>query len=231
MRIRTTVLAFSIVALLAACKDKDAAAPVAATPDATPPAEPAAPPPPPSRFRGQAIMGKDGYGMTICGDPQQKIVTFSPDAQAALDKFIAGGAKEFFLDGWGTNAPDGHPQIDVIERIYSEGPGCDEKDISMSLYRARGNEPFWSVDVSPTGVVLERPDNQPLTMEYQPLEKLDGGVRRFVNETPPNGKFELTLTPGLCSDGMSDTVYGFNATAKIGTEEYKGCGFSGLVSE
>jgi uncharacterized membrane protein len=231
MRTRPTLLALALVALLPACQKQDAAPDTTvAAPATAAPATPTAPPEIASRFRGQAVMGKDGYGITVCGDSQQRIASFSPEAQAALDRFVAGGAKEFFLDGWGTNDANGRPHFTSIERIYSEGPGCDEKDISLSLFRARGNEPFWSVDVTPSGVVVERPDVQPITFEYQPLEKTADGARRFVSESP-EGKIDLTLTPGSCSDGMSDTVYGYTAVAKVGDQELKGCGFSGLVSE
>jgi len=231
MRLRPTLLALAVVASLSACGDKDKADTTAATPAATPePAAPVVPPPPPARIRGQAVMGKDGYGVTVCGDTQQKIITIAPEAQPHLDKFLAGGAKEFFLDGWGTTDEQGATKIIALERLYTEGPGCDEKDISLSLFRARGNEPGWSVDVQPSGVIITKPGAEPVTAEYQPLEKLDAGVRRFVSETPI-GKVEFTLSPGICSDGMSDTVYGWNASLAMGDEKLSGCGFSGLVSE
>jgi len=231
MKARTALLALAVTATLAACgkKDADTAAVPAAAPAAAP-AAPAAPPPPLARFRGQAVMGKDGWGLTVCGDPAQKIVTFTPEAQATLDGFLAGGAKkEFFLDAWG-NDNDGKPELVAIDRVYTEGPGCDEKDLGMALFRAKGNEPFWTVDVTPSGVIITRPEHETLTFEYQPLAKDDKGVRTFKGEMP-DGKLELTLTPGKCTDGMSDTVYGWNAMAVIDGEQLKGCAYSGLVSE
>ena len=230
MNARPALLALAVIATLAACGKKEAD--TAATPAATPAAEPAAatlPPPPLARFRGQAVLGKDGYGLTVCGDPQQKIVTFTPEAQAVIDGFLAGGAKEFFLDGWG-NEIEGKPQFVSIDRVYSEGPGCDEKDLGLALFRAKGNEPFWSIDVTPSGVVLTRPETETLTFEYQPLAKADDGTRTFKSELPDN-KLELTLVPGKCSDGMSDAVYGWTATGTINGTAFKGCAYSGLVSE
>jgi uncharacterized membrane protein len=231
MNARPALLALAVIATLAACGKKDAE-PAAATPAATPAAEPAPAPTaaePLARFRGQAVMGKDGWGLTICGDPAQKIVTFTPEAQAVLDGFVAGGAKELFLDGWGRNR-DGKPEFATIDRIYTEGPGCDENDLGMALFRAKGNEPFWAIDVSPSGVILQRPDHPTQTAEYQPLDHAADGVRHFSGDTQ-EGKLELTLTPGKCTDGMSDTVYGWSATASINGEALKGCAYSGLVSE
>ena len=62
-----------------------------------------------------------------------------------LDAFLAGGAREFFLDGWAVEAADGKTLRDAgIERIYTEGPGCDES-LGGVAFVARGTEPFWSV--------------------------------------------------------------------------------------
>jgi hypothetical protein len=136
MNLRPALLAFAVVATLAACgKKEEPAAPVAVEPAA-------APEPPPTqqypaglelaRFRGQAVMGKDGYGLTVCGDTRQLVVGFTPEAQATLDGFLKGGAKEFFLDGWGTTDEQARPQFNKIERVYTEGPGCDEKDLGTT---------------------------------------------------------------------------------------------------
>lgn len=228
MNFRPALLALAVIATLAACGKKDEPAVAAPATPATD-TKPVKAPDPLARFRGQAIMGKDGYGLTVCGDTQQRIVTFKPAAQAVVDGFVAGGAKEFFLDGWGTDI-DNKPVFESIERIYTEGPACDEKDLGMALFRVKGNEPSWALDVTPSGITLQRPDAENATAEYQPLEKAADGTRHFVGDTQ-SGKLELTLTPGKCSDGMSDTVYGWNATATIEQTTLKGCGYSGLVSE
>jgi putative lipoprotein len=229
MNARPALLALAVIATLAACGKKDAEPAATVAPPATTPTPGPVAPAPLARFRGQAVMGKDGWGLTVCGDPQQKIITFKPEAQAVLDGFLAGGAKEFFLDGWG-NEIDGKPEFVSIDRVYTEGPGCDEKDLGMALFRAKGNEPFWAIDVTPSGVILQRPDQENLTFEYQPLAKADDGTRTFKSELPDN-KLELTLVPGKCSDGMSDAVYGWTATGTINGEAFKGCAYSGLVSE
>jgi putative lipoprotein len=233
MSLRPALLALAVVATLSACGKKEEApapAPAAVAPEPAAPVQEFPADLALGRFRGQAVLGKDGYGLTVCGDTRQLIVGFKPEAQAVLDEFLKGGAKEFFLDGWGTTDAQARPQFDKIERIYTEGPGCDEKDLGLSLFRARGNEPFWSVDVGPAGVKVQRPDQPELVAEYQPLEKLDGGGRKFAGKTDA-GDVELVLTPGTCKDGMSDTVYGWNASLKVGATEYKGCAFSGLMSE
>ena len=41
----------------------------------------------------------------------------------------------------------------------------------------------------------------------------------------------LRLSPGFCSDGMTDSLYAWNATVRWGGQELKGCGFRGSGAE
>lgn len=228
---RLLPLALALTLALGACNRTEPVDNAAAPEAPVAPAEPVAPTPPapPMRLRGQALMGKDGYGLVACGNTEQQVVAFEAGAQAALDQFLQGGAKEFFVDGWATMGDDGRARFDRIERLYTEGPGCDEKDLSLLLYQARGNEPFWSLAVKPEGLTLERPDVPAVQLPYQPFV-VTGETRRYEGDNAGT-KVIVELAPGTCSDGMSDTVYGHNATVTIGTETLKGCAYSGLVSE
>jgi uncharacterized membrane protein len=230
MSLRPAPLAAALVLLLSACGDRDAApATPAATPE--PAAEPVAatPPPPPQRVRGNALMGKDGYGLVPCGTTEQQVVGFDAAAQAALDGFLAGGAREFYIDGWANVGSDGKPVFASIERIYTEGPGCDEKDLTNLVWQARGNEPFWSLTATPQGVNFERPDVPAVALDYAPMV-VDGDKRTYTGKSDA-GDVVVVVAPGTCSDGMSDTVYGHTATLTVGTETLKGCAYTGLVSE
>ena len=72
------------------------AADAVAVPVAAAPAEPSA-----MRLRGAGEMGKDGYGITLCGEDQQRIATLEPAAQAVLDAFVSAGHREFRMDAVG----------------------------------------------------------------------------------------------------------------------------------
>jgi hypothetical protein len=125
--------------LLAACKPAgDAAAPAAAAPApaatvaTAAPATPAVAAPEPvagTRLRGTGIMGKDGYGITLCGEDQQRIAVLEPQAQQMLDGFLAGGAHEFAVDGWGDLVGMDKVHITTLEHIGPAvaGGGCDAR--------------------------------------------------------------------------------------------------------
>lgn len=232
-RMRSALLAAGIACALAGCQRAAPEAPAAATPaapatavaDASPAPEPIRGPVL-ARLRGAAVMGKDGYGVTLCGETTQRILAIEPAAQGMLDGFAAGGAREFHLDATGELLPDGRARIAGIERLYTEGQGCDEA-LDAVQFRARGTEPFWSMDVGGGELVLERPDAEPVRGPVRDLGE-SRGMRSFEAATPA-GRLFLRLSPAHCNDGMSDTLYGWRAEGTLGRETFTGCAFRGLA--
>jgi putative lipoprotein len=230
---RSALLAAGIACALAGCQRAAPEAPAAATPaapatavaDASPAPEPIRGPVL-ARLRGAAVMGKDGYGVTLCGETTQRILAIEPAAQRMLDGFVAGGAREFHLDATGELLPDGRARIAGIERLYTEGQGCDEA-LDAVQFRARGTEPFWSMDVGGGELVLERPDAEPVRGPVRDLGE-SRGMRSFEAATPA-GRLFLRLSPAHCNDGMSDTLYGWRAEGTLGRETFTGCAFRGLA--
>lgn len=89
------------------------------------------------------------------------------------------------------------------------------------LYRALGTEPFWSVEVTPGRLRYSSPENQAGT-EFAASRSNEGAATVFTGGL--EGKpVTLRITPGTCSDGMSDTVYSFKAQLEIGTDTLSGC--------
>jgi uncharacterized membrane protein len=87
-----------------------------------------------------------------------------------------------------------------------------------------GTEPFWTLAIAAGEGVWTTPDNQPGTRF---------AVKRFAGNNGLGFSGELdgksltaTLTPGDCSDGMSDRSFPFVATIALGGETFKGCGYT-----
>lgn len=90
---------------------------------------------------------------------------------------------------------------------------------------ARGNEPFWSIQIRPTQITLQRPD-QPNLVVSNPGPVVDGAR---VNWTTQSGLTRMTVSLALdpsCSDGMSEAVYPMAAEVTLGDQVLKGCAFS-----
>ncbi|MDB5455989.1 MAG: hypothetical protein JWP92_1574 [Caulobacter sp.] len=80
-----------------------------------------------------------------------------------------------------------------------------------------GTEPFWGVKIRADRLTLSRA-GQADVAAANPGPKVEGETAVWAM-----GAIRLILTPGQCSDGMSDRVYGFAAQAEVGHETLKGC--------
>jgi len=87
-----------------------------------------------------------------------------------------------------------------------------------------GTEPFWNVQIREGGVALTRPDHSEVR-NANPGVRLDGeqGVWDSNGVKEDEGRLVVRLTPGVCSDGMSDRVYRFFAEIWVDGETLKGC--------
>lgn len=87
-----------------------------------------------------------------------------------------------------------------------------------------GTEPFWSVKIRSASVVLTRPDAAQVS-NANPGVRIDGeqGVWDSNGQSEDAGRLVVRLTPGVCTDGMSDRVYRFYAEVWIDRETLKGC--------
>ncbi|QPC99071.1 COG3650 family protein [Qipengyuania soli] len=87
-----------------------------------------------------------------------------------------------------------------------------------------GTEPFWGGSIATNVANYSTPDDPGGTSF--PVERFAG-----LNGVSFSGKlgdatFDLMVTPGKCSDGMSDLTYPFVATLMIGSEKREGCAWT-----
>lgn len=88
-------------------------------------------------------------------------------------------------------------------------------------FQALGTEPFWSVKVGATIATYTTPENQTGTpVQYDFTFKQDTLRYEWTQDARA---FVLVITKGLCSDGMSDTVYKWKAALTINGETQQGC--------
>jgi uncharacterized membrane protein len=212
--------------LLGACSKPQA--PVAEAPVATP----VAPPESPAAIthegrglRGVAVVGKDGYGITRCGEKTQQIMQMTPEAKPFLDKFLAGGAHQFFVEAEGRDLDSGHVMVTRFHRLYSKGPGCEAK-LDPSAFVAFGINPVWAASDSGGALRLESVGTDAMVATDSDAHSEKG--EWIVEGQTPKGLLTVRLVPGECHDGESDALYAWTATAHFGDKELKGCGFPGF---
>lgn len=87
-----------------------------------------------------------------------------------------------------------------------------------------GTEPFWNLKVANGEGVWSTPENPDGTRFA--LGRFAGNGGLGFTGTLDGRTFTATLTPGECSDGMSDRTYPFVATIALGGEVLQGCGYT-----
>ncbi|WP_379488662.1 COG3650 family protein [Novosphingobium soli] len=87
-----------------------------------------------------------------------------------------------------------------------------------------GTEPFWGGTAGPAGLTYSTPENQ--AGETVPASRFAGRGGLSFSGQLSSGPATLAITPGACSDGMSDYRYPFIVTLHIGGEMRRGCGWT-----
>lgn len=101
------------------------------------------------------------------------------------------------------------------------GRGGPQNPAPGTGWHAFGNEPFWSVQARGGTLVFATPENQGgVTLLGRRVPSLVGTV---ILGSGPRGDFHFGVTPGKCSDGMSDKSHGYTSTFIYDGVTYKGC--------
>jgi uncharacterized membrane protein len=90
-----------------------------------------------------------------------------------------------------------------------------------------GTEPFWGGQVQGSALTYTTPEN---------IEGARISVARFAGRggvsfsgTLEGLQFDMAVSEGGCSDGMSDRNYPFNVTLRIGEEMRSGCAWTDAI--
>jgi uncharacterized membrane protein len=134
----------------------------------------------------------------------------APASEAATAKEVPGMSD--------STPPQGQPLPQAPKG--KRAPGQEHEPVLA--FRGFGTEPFWGARVDGDTLVFTTPENQQGTvMHGRRVPSLVGFV--FIGKDGDRD-FHLGLTPGECSDGMSDNRYEYVATFIYGATTYKGCG-------
>jgi uncharacterized membrane protein len=87
-----------------------------------------------------------------------------------------------------------------------------------------GTEPFWNARITGDEATWNTPD-RPGGTRFA-VTRFAGNNGLGFSGTLDGEPFTATLTPGECSDGMSDRRFPFVATIALGGETLAGCGYT-----
>lgn len=136
------------------------------------------------------------------------------------------------LPGMGTDTAveDGHkgpPGVSPLEQPIETGEGAapvatvDPETYNTAAFSARGNEPFWSVDVAGNTALYKTPDNQRGRAVRVNRITFAEGVE-YVGVLGGSA-FALTVRGTDCRDDMSGQKFPMTATLKVGSRVNNGC--------
>ena len=87
-----------------------------------------------------------------------------------------------------------------------------------------GTEPFWGGQVSGDALTYKDPDN-PKGRQVE-VARFAGRNGLSFSGDLDGQPFVLAVTPGRCSDGMSDRAYPFTVTLQVKGQQRQGCAWT-----
>jgi heat shock protein HslJ len=111
-----------------------------------------------------------------------------------------------------------HCLLAAIALLLTAGPA-----LSQSGVTARGNEPFWSLEIATEAMTFSTPDGEPLKISPVPAPISANNVDLYVT-TADGQPFVAVLADQLCVDDMSGMSFPRTAIVAIGERQFTGCG-------
>lgn len=100
-------------------------------------------------------------------------------------------------------------------------PECTMEPAATPPLRARGNEPFWSLELSDRALVFRTVDSR--LEGPAPAVRSGAGVRRYAG-TLQGKPVAVTVTAGRCNDSMTGMPHPARAEVEFDGRTWRGCG-------
>ncbi|MDO5705498.1 MAG: SH3 domain-containing protein [Paracoccus sp. (in: a-proteobacteria)] len=147
-------------------------------------------------------------------------VRAEPTAQAEILSTLQPGATRIEVvqeqDGWGrVNTGEGSGWVSMRYLNYRTDVWQDGR--LPDGFRCYGTEPFWDARVSGGDLVIGMPDVPETRLPVSDI--LGSGYFRDPAKAVMAAGATLTATPAICSDGMSDQLFGLRADLAISGQD------------
>lgn len=101
-------------------------------------------------------------------------------------------------------------------------PECATRETLAGTFRARGNEPFWSLVVEGSDMTFRTPDGGDLTVTAWRRE--DAPPLTMYSSQGSGPRIEAEVRRGPCVDSMSGMPFPASVALTVDGTEYRGCG-------
>ena len=115
-------------------------------------------------------------------------------------------------------------EITVAEVRYAAGEGLGCSHSWDFVYRADGNEPFWSITLDGNALALTEP-GEPVRSWADPVVGVVGDITRVAVPSDTSVAMELHAVP--CRDSMSGAYSSHTAALRVQGRAFTGCAIPG----
>lgn len=231
----------ALLAIVACSRDQAPTAPGPGPVEPTPEI-PAAPPELPPADSGLAIkrgtltLEKQRATFRPCGESQELWLLDQTEnaLQSIFGSELQDRSSKLYIEAYGERGPvsddvpeaRGYPGMFVLEEVlYATMEGAEracQQPAPSYIVAARGNEPFWSVEVNETQMIWRSSeDPKEIILEAAPAQDAEGAVRYLGRGA--DHELELLLDAQVCRDSMSNDFFAYAARAMLDGAEFKGC--------
>lgn len=87
---------------------------------------------------------------------------------------------------------------------------------SESYFKAQGNEPFWSVEISSNAIEYKSASKEDYfnAPHVEPIRAMDANVKTYI-ATTEKGTIQITISQNECIDRMSGLIYNYNVVVEL----------------
>jgi uncharacterized membrane protein len=239
----------AVLLTLAGCSKTPEPAPAPAAPAATTPSPGVAEetptesePPAESGLaikRGIAALAAERSTFRPCGEQGELLLVDQTDG--ALARSFAGekdpstGAEQplkLYIEAYGERSADVPAGVQGVtgtllleEALYAapdgQTRGCDGPAPNY-VVAARGNEPFWSIEITDAALVWKQPDEpKEISLPAPQMQDSEGAVSYAAAND--QHKIELMIEAQPCRDDMSGEYFAYAARATLDGKKFTGC--------
>lgn len=216
-----------------------ATAPISAAPTQQQSVPPRPEPPADSSLsikRGVVMLAQDRMTFRPCDEKAELWLLDQSDGvlRQTFESEMQKGPAKLYVEAYGERAPVADDIAEarayagtfVLEEVTYAGVqgqvrGCDEPAPNYDV-AARGNEPFWAVEVAEAGAVWRQPaEPKEIRLGAPETQDTEGAVRYHASG---NGhELELLVDAQTCRDPMSGELFAYSARAVLDGKEFSGC--------
>jgi uncharacterized membrane protein len=180
--------------------------------------------------RMQGVVGAVGehLGFAPCKGEPVTLLDASPEGDvAALAAVMQGHPRATAaVDADFRVHADASWQLVRLRRMHIGDRACDD-DLADYVWRARGDDGTWSLEISPRRLLLRHRDHAvPASFRYRPFELVEPGVRVF-QASDGGDAIHLVLRNGRCGDPAAGRITDYSIEVTWRGTRYAGCAWNG----